>query len=352
VWLAKTELDIVSDQWLDPAAGAMAFGNFATAWIAERPNLRPKTIELYDYLLRCHLAPTFGAVALADIREPTVRRWRKQRLDSGVAAVTLAKAYRLLKAIMETAVDDGAIRRNPCRIRGGGQESSPERPILTVSQVFDLADAIGQRYRALVLLGSFGSLRWGELAALRRSDIDLAECTVRVDRTLIELQNGQLSLGPPKSAAGRRTVVFPEPIVPELRSHLDRIAESENDGLVFVGPGGASLRRTNFRQRVWLPALKAAGLPAMHFHDLRHTGNALTANAGANLRELMARMGHSSTRAALIYLHSTDERQREIAASLGHLVRAGMPAGKNVPDQGPSTRPTGTQRARRTANPL
>jgi hypothetical protein len=113
-------------------------------------------------------------------------------LDSGVGSVTLAKACRLLKAIMGTAVDDGAIRRNPCRLKGGGQESSPERPVLTVAQVFDLAEAISGRCRALVLLGSFGSLRWGELAALRHSDIDLAACTVRIERTLIELQNGQL----------------------------------------------------------------------------------------------------------------------------------------------------------------
>jgi len=113
---------------------------------------------------------------------------------------------------------------------------------------------------------------------------------------------------------------------------------------VFVGPTGAPLRRTNFRQRTWLPALQAAGLPAIHFHDLRHTGNALTANAGANLRELMARMGHASTRAALVYPHSTDERQLEIAASLERLVQAGLTARPT----GPAARPTGTQRARRT----
>jgi integrase len=91
-------------------------------------------------------------------------------------------------------------------------------------------------------------------------------------------------------------------------------AEPEENGLVFVDPAGALLRRGNFRRRVWLPALRKARLPTVHFHDLRHTGNNLTATAGANLRELMARMGHSSTRAALIYLHSTPDRQRETSA--------------------------------------
>ena len=72
--------------------------------------------------------------------------------------MTAAKAYRLLKAIFNTAVDDGPIRRNPCRIKGAGQEKSPERPVLTVPQVYALADAVPDRYRALVLLTVFGSL--------------------------------------------------------------------------------------------------------------------------------------------------------------------------------------------------
>jgi integrase len=108
-------------------------------------------------------------------------------LDSGVSTVSAAKAYRLLKAIMNTAVDDGLIRRNPCRIKGAAQDRSPERRALTVRQVFDLADAIDPRYRALILLAVFASLRWGELAALRRTDIDLDAGTVRIARSLNEL---------------------------------------------------------------------------------------------------------------------------------------------------------------------
>jgi hypothetical protein len=78
-------------------------------------------------------------------------------------------------------------------------------------------------------------------------------------------------------------------------------------------------RHSNFRQRVWLPALRQAALPMIHFHDLRHTGNVLAANAGAGLRELMDRLGHSTTRAALIYLHGSDEQQRAVAEALSQL---------------------------------
>ncbi len=92
-----------------------------------------------------------------------------------------------------------------------------------------------------------------------------------------------------------------------------------DDALVFTSPTGSPLRHSNFRRRIWLPALGRSGLAGTHFHDLRHTGNTLTAGTGANLRELMDRMGHSSTRAALIYLHGSDARQQEIADSLSKL---------------------------------
>jgi excisionase family DNA binding protein len=135
-WLSLTEADIIKDNWLNPDMGRVLFTDYAGAWIAERPNLRPKTLQLYRGLVRIHLVPILGSLAVADITKPVVRRWRQALLDSGVGIVTVAKAYRLLKAILNTAVDDGLIRLNPCRIKGAGEEKSPERPVLTLSQVF------------------------------------------------------------------------------------------------------------------------------------------------------------------------------------------------------------------------
>jgi integrase len=80
-------------------------------------------------------------------------------------------------------------------------------------------------------------------------------------------------------------------IVPDLRKHLARHGQPEADGLVFTSPDGRQLRQSNFRRRVWAPALADVGLRGVRFHDLRHTGDTLTAGAGANLRELMERMG-------------------------------------------------------------
>ena len=123
-WLTLKEAEIIHGDWIDPDAGRVSFGEYAGTWIEERPGLRPKTIELYRYLLRRHLLSTFGTMHVADIRESDVRRWRKQRLDAAVSAITVAKAYRLLKAVLNTAADDGLIRRNPCRIRGASVEKS------------------------------------------------------------------------------------------------------------------------------------------------------------------------------------------------------------------------------------
>ena len=244
-----------------------------------------------------------------------------------VSGVTAAKAYRLLKAILNTAVDDNVIRRKPCRIKGASQERSPERPTLTIRQVYALAEAAEQKYRALILMAAFTSLRWGELAALSCCDCDPEARTVRVTRQLTEANGHALAFGPPKSAAGRRVVAIPDVIVPLLQWHLSCFAIPGDDGLVFTNSVGKPMRHSNFRLRVWLPALKKTGITGVHFHDLRHTGNMLAASSGATMRELMDRMSHDSTKAAMIYLHGNDGRQQEIADSLSKLAREELKRG-------------------------
>ena len=335
-WLALAEAELLRDDWIDPDAGRIPFIEYARSWVAERPNLRPKTLQLYNGLVRLHMMPGLGSLTVQEITEPRVRRWRKGLLDAGVGEVTVAKAYRLLKAIMNTAVDDGMIRRNPCRIKGAGQEKSPERPVLTIRQVFALADAIEPRYRVLILLAVFGSLRWGELTALRRHHIDMSSGTLRVEVSVVELTDGSLVTGPPKSEAGKRIVTVPAFLLPEVASHLDKFTGPEADSLVFVGPKNAPLRRSNF-SRTWRLATESAELTGIHIHDLRHTGNHIAATTGASLRELMGRMGHSTTRAALIYQHRTAERDRLIAAMMSQIIEAELADPDN---------PSGTQRAR------
>ncbi len=155
-----------------------------------------------------------------------------------------------------------------------------------------------------MLLAAFASLRWGEVIALRRCDVDVKAGVVRVRAAFAERSTGEIILGPPKSRAGRRVVGIPGVIVPALLEHLSVFSAPGPDGLVFPVPKGGPLRRGNFnRQAVWPRAVAAIGVKGLHFHDLRHSGNAWAATSGAGLRDLMARMGHDSERAAIIYQH-------------------------------------------------
>lgn len=315
-WLADKQSEIARSDWIDPDAGKVLFGEYAATWIKER-TLSETTRERYEGILRNHLTAILTDRAISDISAPVVRRWRAERLEQGVGSATRAKAYRLLHAIFTTAVDDQLIRRNPCRIKGASQEDAVERSALTVKQVYRIADAIQRRYRILVLLAAFTSLRFGELAALRQRDVDLESGEVYVRHSQAELSGGRRLIKAPKSIAGLRTVAIPSALLPGLKRHMAEFGEAGSDGAVFVGPLGGRLRRHNFR-RIWLTALDAAGLAAagVHFHDLRHTGNHMAAMTGASTKELMARMGHSSVRAAMIYQHATRERDRAIAEAM------------------------------------
>ncbi|MBQ0983060.1 tyrosine-type recombinase/integrase family protein [Streptomyces sp. F63] len=319
-WLAEKRTEIRRGDWADPDAGAVAFEEYALRWVRER-RLSATTEELYRRLLRLHILPTFGALDLDQITPPRVRSWRSERLDATAAETTVAKSYRLLKAILETAAEDELIRRNPCRIRGAGKEVATERPIATVDQVDALASAIGPRWRLMVYLGAYGPLRPEEQAELRRRDVGLDTLTVRVRKAAPELTTGKRAEGPTKSEAGKRCVVLPPFLHIELRRHLDWYAEKGPDGLLFVGEKGKPFRRSTFGRK-WRRARAAVGLPDdFRFYDLRHTGHTLTTRSGATLKDTMVRAGQSSERAALIYQHSDLERQREVAAGLDRMVR-------------------------------
>jgi len=359
--LTLIEAQMIGGDWTDPLGARVRLRDYADDWIAQRPGLRPRTADLYRWLLAKHVTPYIGNVPIGKITTQAVRQWRAELLSRGVSATVAAKAYRLLRAVLTTAVeDDKLLPRNPCRIRGAGSEDAAERPVLTVAQVFELADLVGRRpvgnvrrlpgggyrlrvrlhgemrtvpevyvsraaaeaamwvmasngradcsqdrrYRVLVLLAAFSSLRWGEVTALRRCDLDVDGGAVRVRAAFTERSTGQIVLGPPKSRAGRRVVGIPGVILPDVRKHLAVFTGPVPDALVFPGPMGGPLRRGNFnRQAGWPQAVVAIGASGLHFHDLRHTGNAWAATSGAGLRDLMARMGHDSERAAIIYQH-------------------------------------------------
>lgn len=378
--LVLIEAQISAGNWTDPERGKVKLAEYAATWITQRPGLRPRSADNYRWLLKKHIVPRLGGVPVGKMSTPAIREWRATLLDQGVSVSTAAKAYRFLRAVLMTAVDeDKILPRNPCCIRGAGDEDAPERPVLSVAQVFELAERVGRRpvgnirklarggyrlrfrrhgemrtspevyrdraaaehalwkmaddggadcnhdrrFRALVLLATFASLRWGEVIALRRCDLDLEARTVRIRAAVVERSTGELLIGPPKSKAGRRVVGIPSAIIPVLHEHLSTFVKGNPGALVFSGVKGGLLRRSNFNKMSgWPYAVTSIGAEGLHVHDLRHTGNHFAAASGAKLKDLMARMGHDSERAALIYQHETRGADQSITDAIDSHVLA------------------------------
>lgn len=337
-FLAGVRADVERGVWVDPDAGRITLADYAWRWLDQRPDLRVRTRELYESELRLHILPPLGDTELAKLTTSRVRAWHAEMLKANrPGRTTVAKCYRLLRTILGTAVEDELIVKNPCVVKGAGVERPAERPTATIEQVYAIADVIEPRYRALVLMATFTGLRLGELQALTRRRLDLLHSRVDVIEQMLHLADGTLLVAPPKSDAGRRSVAIPAVIVPDLEAHLATWAAPGRDGLVFCGHHGQPLRRGTF-YTAWKRATKAVGLDGVRPHDLRHTGNTLAASTGASTKELMARMGHASPRAALIYQHATKDRDAAIAAALSDLVEkvTARPAAPVHPLTGPT----------------
>jgi integrase len=181
-------------------------------------NLRPNTRALHGYLLRRFLLPAFADTALADLDLMAVRSWLAALEAERVSPNTVAKAYRLLARIMDTAVEAGMIMRTPCSVKGAATERAPEMRVATVAQVAALAETIDPRFRALVLVAAYAGLRRGELVGLRAKRVDLLHGRISVAEQATEI-DGQFTWGPPKTEAGRRTVTLPAVAAEALVEH-------------------------------------------------------------------------------------------------------------------------------------
>jgi integrase len=321
-WLALAEADLVRGDDLDPNSRSRLFKPYAEEWLAAKVELRPKTVELYRMLLRTHLTPAFGDYPLVLIDRTMVRHWYVAKTEGPWANATVAKMYRLLRQIMQAAVEDRIIRENPCRIGGAATERSDERPVPTVDQVMALADAIDPRYRAMVIVAAFAGLRRSECLGLARRHIDLSSTPpmLQVERQNVWTDHEGYRLGPPKTNAGHRRLALPALVVDELVHHLAEYVPSESpDAMLFTTAETGTTPTPTVWRSGWARA-RAEAQVVCTFHDLRHVAGTLNAQAGATLKEAMRRLGHSSPDAALRYQHAVDERDAEIADAVGQII--------------------------------
>ena len=301
-----------------PAGGQGVIRTFAETWLADRPDLRPRSAHLYRSLLEVHLLPTFGDTPMAKVTPSSVSRWHSALVATKPGAA--ASAYRLLRAIFASAVRDELLLRSPCRVPKGGTDRAVERPMLTVAEVQALTEAMPARLRVAVTLASWGALRRGEVLGLRRRDIDPLRGLIRVEQAQVELNNGSVVFGQPKTDAGVRTVHLPDHAMSAVRAHLAGHVASDRDALLFTGRGGVPMRPRTLPPPSGRPG-PIAGCPRSTSHDLRHFALTMAATTGASTAELMRRAGHRSAVAALRYQHATEDRDRAIAEALSKLVR-------------------------------
>jgi integrase len=320
-FLSEAETDLARGELLDVASSKQLFGSYGNEWLDSRTDLRPKTMDLYRYLFESFLEPVLGRREVGKLDARAIRQWHGILHEGTQSDVTFAKAYRLLRQILQAAVDDRLLRSNPCTLKGAAVERSAERPIPTLEQLLALAEAIKPEYRLMVLMAGLVGLRRGECLALRVDHLEQGKdyWTVAIDASIVFVRD-KAHHQAPKTIAGVRRLALPSAVSSVAEHHLTEFSRSEPDAFLFTDQRTDSTPTMTVWRRVWANARRDAGVECT-FHDLRHHAGTLTATAGASIRESMSRLGHASPAAALRYQHLAETRDAEVASAMDRLIQ-------------------------------
>ncbi len=308
-------MSVASPGLADATPRTPTLAAWSAEWLGFSVHLKPKTQIGYESLLRTRILPTFGTCELDAIDGLAIRRWVAEMHAEGLSASRIRQSYRLLRQILASAVDCGLLERDPSRGVKMPRDVRHEMSCLTAEEVERLADAVPARYRPLIHVLAYGGLRWGEATALRRHRCDLDAGRLIVAESLADV-NGRAVFGMTKTYRVRKTRL-PDFLVEELRTHLETV-DAAPDALLFTAPKGGPLRIANFRQRVWWPALDAAGLPrSTRIHDLRHTCASLLIRQGVHPKAIQHHLGHSSIKITMDrYGHLLPDQYDDLASRL------------------------------------
>jgi integrase len=316
LWLNSQELAIQRGTWRDKRVMQDTVESYGITWITQR-ELKKATRDDYLAIWQLHISPHIGQVRLQDLTPDKVRTWHASRLQAGAGNHSVAYAYRILKAVCNTAIREQAISYNPCQLVGASKPKSDRREPLKGEQVLALSNAVSPRYKALVLFLALTGLRIGEATALTVADLVLdgenPSVTVR-RRVKPNRSGGGFDFDTPKTKAGLRTIQIPKYLVPILQEHIAEYVAENSGALVFattlgnpaVGAGSDEISDT----------LTRIGLRGNSTHDLRHTNATITIELGAPAEQLRERLGHSSSQSTAIYTHGTQRGDKAIADTL------------------------------------
>jgi integrase len=295
-YLQRVGADIQRGDYLDPRAGKTTFASVAADWLAAATDLTAATRAGYETSLARHLLPAFGGTSVARIQPSDVRKFVGE-LAARRAPGTVRNNYFLLKAILDLAVTDGAIKSNPAaglardRKRALPRSRKQEMQFLTADQVQALANWIGPTYSTLIITAAYTGLRAGELTALRVTDVNLAKREIHVRRSITFVEGKGHVEGQTKSRQERR-VPLPAFLALLLAK---RVNEAEPDAFVFTNRQGEMIKHNTFYRSDFKPAVRNAGLnPALRYHDLRHTAASLLIASGAHPKAVCDWLGHST----------------------------------------------------------
>jgi integrase len=309
-WLDEATAAVVTGQYVDPRSGRVVFREYAERWRSGQVH-RPSTRENVQEKLRRHVSPVLGDRPLSSIRPSEIQAWVKS-LAEHLAPSTAVVVYRIVASVFRAAVRDRMIAYSPCDgIRLPKVTKSRIEPLAT-EVVLALADAVADRYRALVILAVGTGMRQGECFGLTVDKINFLRRVVHVDQQLVTVSGRAPFLAPPKTAASVRSIPLPTVVVDALAAHLAKYPPT--DGLVFTTETGRPIRRTAF-DRTWRRAA-----PGTHFHELRHYYASLLIRHGESVKVVQARLGHASASETLdTYSHlwpDSDDRTRTAVDSV------------------------------------
>jgi len=317
----------LSGTWTDPRRGRETLGTFYDRWRIEseaRNRPAPSTRAKYQGIWDLYISPSLGGCALARITRKHVRDLVEVAAERSPSQAQ--EVLKLVRMLLNRALDEELISRNPATgIRAPVADRSHVR-VLKPWELEAVAANLPERWRAFVLLGAYASLRWSELVAIKRNDIDMEERTLRIDEKVVEVR-GRFEWGEPKTKESARTVHLPDVAVKPLAQHLLRFAplrlpeDARLEGLVFYGDRKGPVRRHVFRP-IWDRACRAAGLDDIRPEWLRHTGASLAYAASKDMKAVASRLGHTSTRMMdTVYVEVYSEVSRQIADAIDVLVR-------------------------------
>jgi len=267
--------------------------------------------------LRAHVLPAWGDYRLAHVTHADVATWVAQLRTQGSAPGTVRQSHRVLSLLLDLAVRDGRIPRNPAERVPLPRIVRGEPRFLTRKEVEGLAHAAGDDGDVIRLLAYTG-LRFGELAALRVRRVDFLRLRLTVAESATEV-GGQLLFGTPKTHQ-QRSVPLPAVLV---ESFARRCEGKHPEDLLVTTASGTALRLRNWRRVVWDPAVRAAGLSDVTPHDLRHTAASLAVASGANVKSVQRMLGHASAAMTLdVYSGLFDDDLTALADRMDAAARA------------------------------